>query len=426
MKNLTIILSIFPLIIYSQEYENFSFNKNQFSDNKHTISTNSDFSIESDDLNNNFINTMLYGGFITNEMKSDWINTGDDINRLNAHFINNLRYNILTKNGNLFIEISDINILNSTFSDDLLRLSLEGNSNYQNQTLDFSNTIIRANRYQQYKIGYHNNLRYQGHQFNINAATSYLNGNHHLSYIINQGSLYTSEFGSSLDIDYDIQSFITDTTNRSLFSGNGSGFSIDFGLSYLKDNNIFSLSIYDLGFISWNQESTIFRSDSNFSFSGIEIEDFTNIVEYGDSINNINADDIINSYNNKFRSFVPCRINLKYIKELNKRYIQSIKFQLNYRWQPYEVKGPISFSLLKQGIKESGYTPNINLSSKINIKKLVIEPGIHSGGFTDNIKFHLSLSNKKRNITLGTSNLESLLKKDRTSFTAYIGIIKRF
>ena len=66
---------------------------------------------------------MLYGGFITNEMKSDWINTGDDINRLNAHFINNLRYNLLTKNGNLFIEISDINILNSTFSDDLLRLS---------------------------------------------------------------------------------------------------------------------------------------------------------------------------------------------------------------------------------------------------------------------------------------------------------------
>ena len=145
MKNLSIILSIFPLIIYSQEYKNFSFNKNQFSDNKHTISINSDFSIESDDLNNNFINTMLYGGFITNEMKNDWINTGDDINRLNAHFINNLRYNLLTKNGNFFIEISDINILNSTFSDDLLRLSLEGNSNYQNQTLDFSNTIIRAN-----------------------------------------------------------------------------------------------------------------------------------------------------------------------------------------------------------------------------------------------------------------------------------------
>ena len=64
----------------------------------------------------------------------------------------------------------------------------------------------------------------------------------------------------------------------------------------------------------------------------------------------------------------------------------------------------------------------------ISLGGIVCDKSIRIAGdeFTDNIKFHLSLSNKKRNITLGTSNLESLLKKDRTSFTAYIGIIKRF
>ena len=50
---------------------------------QNTIYLNSYISIESNNLNTNFLNSMLYGGFITNEMKDNWINSGDEKNRIN-------------------------------------------------------------------------------------------------------------------------------------------------------------------------------------------------------------------------------------------------------------------------------------------------------------------------------------------------------
>ena len=123
--------------------------------NRHSIIFNNYITIESDDLDTEFLNMMLFGGFITDEMKDNWINKGDDNNRLNAELTNKIEYkyspNQLTS---YYFQFADINLINSSFKDDLLKLVLHGNYNYQDETLDFSNTIIRANRYQQYKFGY--------------------------------------------------------------------------------------------------------------------------------------------------------------------------------------------------------------------------------------------------------------------------------
>ena len=54
----------------------------------HYLNVNSYISIEADDLNTNFLNTMLYGGFITDEMKNNWVNSGDKTNRINAELTN--------------------------------------------------------------------------------------------------------------------------------------------------------------------------------------------------------------------------------------------------------------------------------------------------------------------------------------------------
>ena len=69
---------------------------------QNTIGFSSYISIESDDLNTNFLNTMLYGGFITNSMKDNWINTGDEENRLNAEIVNGFNYNFRNQNKQLF------------------------------------------------------------------------------------------------------------------------------------------------------------------------------------------------------------------------------------------------------------------------------------------------------------------------------------
>ena len=59
-----VLLVIFPLILFSQE-------------SKHKIEWKSEFLFESNSLNKNFLYSMIYGGYITQEMKSAWINLCD-------------------------------------------------------------------------------------------------------------------------------------------------------------------------------------------------------------------------------------------------------------------------------------------------------------------------------------------------------------
>ena len=73
MKKIILILCT-PLFLFSQEkLETTRIYNNQFQ-----WSTNLLF--ESDGLNKDFLNTMLYGGFITDSLKANWINLGDDNN----------------------------------------------------------------------------------------------------------------------------------------------------------------------------------------------------------------------------------------------------------------------------------------------------------------------------------------------------------
>ena len=69
-KILLYIFIITPFLSYSQEELVLPKVK------QNSIYLNSYISIESNNLNTNFLNSMLYGGFITNEMKDNWINSG--------------------------------------------------------------------------------------------------------------------------------------------------------------------------------------------------------------------------------------------------------------------------------------------------------------------------------------------------------------
>ena len=145
MKEIIYLFICLPFISFSQEVGR----------NHHSIKMINYIIVESDDLNTNFLNTMLYGGFITDEMKDNWINQGDDNNRLNAELTNRFEYSYSTNQLNsYYFQFSDVNLINSSFNDDVLKLTFHGNYDYQEETLDFSNTVIRADRYQQYKFGY--------------------------------------------------------------------------------------------------------------------------------------------------------------------------------------------------------------------------------------------------------------------------------
>ena len=416
-KILLYIFIISSLALYSQD------KSNSYRMKHNTIQLNSHISLESNNLNTNLLNTLLYGGYIDDEMKDNWINTGNKNNKLNSEFINGIRYIFQNKNNRYFyLQISDINNLSSNFTDDFLKLILYGNFNYQGDTLDFSNTSIRINRYQQYKFGYNFNIIKDNTNYNIGTALSYLSGNHYMQLNIDEGNLYTHEMGTSLDINYDIKTMMTDTSNFSPFTNNGNGVSLDFSLHINKEDNIIGVHMRDLGFIKWKKNSIINNTDSSFRFSGIEIEDFNNVTTFNDSI----LDITFSKQNNYFRSFIPSKITFSYNKILDHKILKNIWIATHTIWQPLYVEGGINTDLIYRGFKESVYDNSLEVISNLNIEPINVNLGFRKSGITEKTNLILEISDNKEILKIGTFHLNEFFNKDRNSSSLYFSLTARF
>ena len=356
-------------------------------------------------------------------MKDNWINTGNKNNKLNSEFINGIRYIFQNKNNRYFyLQISDINNLSSNFTDDFLKLILYGNFNYQGDTLDFSNTSIRINRYQQYKFGYNFNIIKDKTNYNIGAALAYLSGNHYMQLNIDEGNLYTHEMGTSLDINYDIKTMMTDTSNFSPFTNNGNGVSLDFSLHINKEDNIIGVHMRDLGFIKWKKNSIINNTDSSFRFSGIEIEDFNNVTTFNDSI----LDITFSKQNNYFRSFIPSKITFSYNKILDHNILKNIWIATHTIWQPLYVEGGINTDLIYRGFKESVYDNSLEVISNLNIELINVNLGFRKSGISEKTNLILEISDNKEIIKVGTFHLNEFFNKDKNSSSLYFSLTARF
>lgn len=390
---------------------------------KHNITWQSNFLFESNDLNKGFLNSILYDGHITEYMKSNWAKSNNKDKVINSEIINRISYTYYFKKESLEFSISDVNILNICITDDLLALALYGNFNYQDEYLEFGGTSIRADRFQQYKITYSKKNK----NININGGLSYLAGNHHLSYIIEHGSLYTAPLGTHLDVQYSMNAFITDTSNFSLFRNNGNGVAVDLGADFnIKKINI-QLAIKNLGFILWNNSSISLATDSTFYFQGIEID---NIFNFNDSIlesNNL-TNDIIKTKNKSFKSYMPATIHLSISKEIDHKYIKNYSLGIIRKWQPHIDNKPLSFDKITQGLKESNFSPLYYIQSMFKTKYCDIDPSLSYGGYSNDINLSLALSKEwKYKFLLGTHHLESVfIGENAKAASLYFSITKCF
>ena len=390
---------------------------------KHSIEWNTDLLFESGSLDKSFLNTMLYGGYISEIKKTRWINSGEENNVLYSEINNRLSYTFKKNNYSFGISLSDRNILNTSFSDDLLRLVFEGNFNYQNKTLDFGGTSIRADRFQQYTFTYGTNIK----KVKVATSLSYLAGNHHLSYIIEKGSLYTAPFGTSLDIAYDMSAFVSDTTSLNPFKNNGNGLALGLSTEFKFKEKTIHISFSDLGFIMWDPTSFNLATDSNFNFSGIEVE---NILSFNDSViqeNNIN-DVILNTNQASFKSYIPANFHFRISGYSNYKYLKNYTLGIQAKWQPYLDNTPLSFAKIRQGFNESNFKNLYYIKSILNAKYFNIIPTLSYGGYSSYTNLGLALSKgKKHNITLGTHHLEDVLKKNSAkAISVYFNIKFKF
>lgn len=414
MKRLLIILLSLPLFVHAQEITTLELPKQI----KHEISFNSNLLFESSSLDKSFLNTMLYGGYITDTMKSKWINAGGNNNIIYTEISNSIAYNYHFKNQSIGFSFADRNILNASFTDDLLRLGFEGNFHHQDKTLDFGGTSIRADRFQQYKLSY----AYKG----VKAGLSFLAGNHHLSYIVEKGSLYTAPFGTSLDIAYDMNAFVTDTSTANPFANNGNGMALDLSTDFSINAYDIHLSLTDLGFIMWNPSSITLATDSNFSFSGIEVEDAFN---FNDSLIEISTpEDILKTNNNAFKSYIPATFHVSISGDVEHECFTTFRAGIVAKWQPHQDNMLLSFAKIGQGFRESNFSPLFYLKTQAIMKYGTILPSISYGGYTADFNLGLAYSvGKKHKFILGSHHIEDILNGDKTkAVSLYLTLSTQF
>ena len=410
MKKFVLIFLFLPFLQHAQE-------------NNHEINWHSNFKFEANSLNKQFIDALLNGAYINDSTKKDWLNLTKQSNIMHLKISNGIEYSYNFNNKFLAFSASDINYLNANIRKDLIKLVLKGNYDYQNETLNFSNSNIRANRYQQYKLTY----GIKGNKISASAGIAYLVGNHHLSYIIKEGFLFTAPYGSYLDVTYDISSFITDTSDFSTLAKNGNGLAVDFSTTFNINNLKFNLSLKDLGFIMWNTSSSVLSVDSSFNFQGIEID---NIYNFNDSLidaNNV-IDNITPSYNKSFKSYIPATLHLSLAGKSNYKYLNNFCTGMIAKWQPYMDDKKLSFDKIRQGFLESNYMPLFYISSIIKNKKFDILPSFSYGGFTkeENIGLAISKGNKNK-LIVGSNHLEDLFKgEEAQALSLFINIKLQF
>jgi len=369
MKKILIILCT-PLLLFGQDT---TYN--------HQLEWNSNFLLESNSLDKSFLNTFLYGGYITDNMKTEWINSRSENNIIYSEISNGLSYTYHFKKQSIGFSFADRNILNASFTDDLLRLGFEGNYNHQNEILNFDNTSIRADRFQQYKFSYGTKIK----EIEIYSSISYLKGNHHLSYIMEKGSLYTAPFGTYLDIAYEMNAFITDTSTSSLtpFANNGNGIAVEFSTEFTIKNYDLHLSMSDLGFIMWNPSSITLATDSSFNFQGIEVEDIFNFNDSVLEANNI-KDDVLKTNNASFKSYIPATVHLSVSGKTKHPIFKTYTAGIVAKWQPFSDNTPLNFSKIEQGFKESNFAPLYYIKSVVNTKYFDVVPTLSYGGYSAN------------------------------------------
>ena len=410
MKTKIIILLFIPFILIGQEH-------------KSEITWKSSIEFESSSLDKNFLNSLLFTGYITDSIKDHWLQSTEENNIINGEIRNQFMYSYKFKNHNIKLSVADINLINTHFTNDFLHLGFEGNFAHQDKTLNFSNTNLRANRFQQFKIIYGSFIN----NINLNIGCSYLLGNHHINYIINEGSLYTAPYGAYLDLEYDVNAFMTDTSNLTAFANNGEGVALDFSTNFNIMKHEIQFSLEDLGYIIWNPSSIALNIDSVFTFRGIEIED---IYNFNDSIldaSNI-IEDINNTKNTSFKSYIPAIIQFSIAKKLNYKYLYNYKAGVIAKWQPYMDNTLLSFDKIKQGIEESNFKPLYYIHSIIKTKKYDLIPRISYGGYTNTTNIGLALSKGKKNkLIIGTNHLEDIFAGDNAqNLSLYINIKLQF
>ncbi|MFC2111297.1 hypothetical protein ACFLQ5_02475 [Bacteroidota bacterium] len=386
-----------------------------------TIFSSIDLSLNSSAITNQFIDSYINGKFITQKLKNrnyDRMSKNNVFGFNNdfkaAYFFKPVNSLFSISNLGLFFTIENHDLIEIKFRKELFNLMFNGNSQFAGKSVDLNDMLYRQLNYQQFKFGLFKSVNWFPGESIIGASIAINKGQKELTARIDEASLYTHQYGESLNLNLKMDVNRTDTNHTKLLAFNGIGTSIDF--FYLYDNLNGDKLLFEMenfGFIRWNKNSNSFAKDSAYSFEGWPIDNILNVRD--DEFDNFKSDTLVSEFafdkvSKPYSSFLPMQIKFSYTKKIITEKLSitaSVKEIFFSAFKPYYT--------LK---------PNYNFHPKLGISALVTYGGY--GGFNSGIEVNIQ-DIKGFTLCVGSNFINSYLYPENYSGQGgYLRLYKTF
>jgi hypothetical protein len=369
-----------------------------YSSNKKSINVGSEFDLNSDFISNKFIYRFYNGGYIDKSLKDDQLKRTSGINKLGG-FFNNSAIAFLGNDSSKYRFIVGINhkqFFNASLTDDMYKLAFYGNRQFVGDYANLGSTQINNYSYQELKFGF----LIDGVDTSkaiMGMSVSYLKGQNFFRLNTNNSSLYTAPDASYLKLTTNAQLSLSDTASTKFSDINGNGLSTEFFIEtpYKSKlgNSRFIVSIANLGFIKWNNNTLNYTTDSTFSFSGVKIND---IFELTDStLNAISLDSINENSTNLDRAKNSTNLPVSFIIFHKIRFNSLFELSNGFRYLFNANYKPYLFTEANFYIKD-----NTSLTAHVGFGGY----GKLTGGISASI-----LINKHFNIRIGSNSIQGIV-----------------
>lgn len=199
----------------------------------------------------------------------------------------------------MFFTISAVEKLNAQFyySKNLINLAWNGNTQFIGQTIDVA-PQINANYYRELAIGIsyiHNKKITFGIKPKLLFGLANVSTNQSSITLNTDTNIYELKIQTDVNINASgVENFSKDALSAS-FSSKNLGFATDLGVSFNPNNKWETqISLLNLGFINWKNDTKKFKTKGSFQFNGINLNNYFQSDTF--SFNEI-TDSLRNSFN---------------------------------------------------------------------------------------------------------------------------------
>lgn len=311
----------------------------------HRVGAIGEFSMNSSALTNTFYDPFINGGKITTDIKDDVLNRTGGFNNIGLDLDYGFHYkqardSLFGKEveWSIFGTVMDRTHADGQFSENLFKLAVNGNKQFEGDTVQLADFDLNFMRYQHFKLG----AFYYKNQMSFGIGLGVIRGEEFITADLSNANMYTAMHGTELALDLNMQLQRSDTGTTGFGALNGFGLSTDLYFEYQDSDwgSVF-VSIEDLGYINWNDRSLTYNRDTAYHYEGFyvnSLEGFNDSV-YWDNVMDSVGNAVETSYTKgSVTTALPTWFNIRYSKVLkNPNYWVSsgVRLRFNANYSPY-------------------------------------------------------------------------------------------